>query len=173
MRNVMRKAWEIAREGQKKFGSKVKEYFAQALKMAWIIVKKGMELAKLKGSEKQVKWANNIRKDLLELLENVVKTVVKNDYEKVVGHKVENGVWIPNQFEDFQVCKSVETFEEQREGLKTTITHIAQCTSAKLFIDNRDSTAKLLSTISKEAGIKNNSACLRKAYSMIKAEKLV
>jgi hypothetical protein len=41
--NVMKKAWEIAREGQKKFGGKVKEYFSQALKMAWSIVKKCME----------------------------------------------------------------------------------------------------------------------------------
>jgi len=41
MQNVMTKAWEIAREGQQKFGGKVKEYFAQALKMAWEIIKKG------------------------------------------------------------------------------------------------------------------------------------
>lgn len=35
----MVKAWEIARNAVKKFGGKVKEYFAQALKMAWSIVK--------------------------------------------------------------------------------------------------------------------------------------
>lgn len=40
MKNVMTKAWEIAREGQKEFGGKVKEYFAEALKMAWKIIKK-------------------------------------------------------------------------------------------------------------------------------------
>lgn len=33
--NVMKRAWEIAREGQEKFGGKVSEYFAIALKMAW------------------------------------------------------------------------------------------------------------------------------------------
>ncbi len=33
--NVMSRAWEIAREGQKKFGGKVSEYFVIALKMAW------------------------------------------------------------------------------------------------------------------------------------------
>lgn len=31
----MKRAWEIAREGFNKFGGKVKEYFAEALKMAW------------------------------------------------------------------------------------------------------------------------------------------
>lgn len=36
---IMKKAWEIAREGQKKFGGKVKEYFAQALRISWAIVK--------------------------------------------------------------------------------------------------------------------------------------
>ncbi|NGP58131.1 hypothetical protein FLT15_10445 [Paenibacillus thiaminolyticus] len=33
--NVMTKAWEIAKEGVKKFGGSVKEYFAAALRMAW------------------------------------------------------------------------------------------------------------------------------------------
>lgn len=40
MKQVMVKAWEIAKKGQKKFGGKVKEYFAIALKMAWALVKK-------------------------------------------------------------------------------------------------------------------------------------
>ena len=39
MKNVMTIAWEIAKKGATKFGGKVKEYFAQALKMAWGIVK--------------------------------------------------------------------------------------------------------------------------------------
>ena len=37
--NVMRMAWEIARKGAARFGGKVKEYFAEALKMAWTIIK--------------------------------------------------------------------------------------------------------------------------------------
>ena len=41
MKKVMVKAWEIAREGQKKFGGKVSEYLSEALKIAWAIVKKG------------------------------------------------------------------------------------------------------------------------------------
>ncbi|POD46302.1 hypothetical protein BKM15_26025 [Pseudomonas syringae pv. syringae] len=35
MKNVMTRAWEIAKEGVAKFGGKVKEYFAISLKMAW------------------------------------------------------------------------------------------------------------------------------------------
>jgi hypothetical protein len=31
----MKRAWEIAREGQNKFGGKVSEYLSESLKMAW------------------------------------------------------------------------------------------------------------------------------------------
>ena len=44
MKNVMTKAWEIAREGAAKFGGKASEYFAKALKMAWAIIKKGVDM---------------------------------------------------------------------------------------------------------------------------------
>lgn len=37
--HVMKRAWEIAKKAVKKFGGKVKEFFAQALKMAWAEVK--------------------------------------------------------------------------------------------------------------------------------------
>lgn len=43
MKNVMTRAWEIAREGVQKFGGRIKEYFAQALVMAWAEIKKGVE----------------------------------------------------------------------------------------------------------------------------------
>src|SRR5690625_3706660 len=35
MRQIMKRAWEIAREGQAKFGGKVSEYISEALKIAW------------------------------------------------------------------------------------------------------------------------------------------
>lgn len=40
MKTVMSKAWEIARAGQAKFGGSVKDYFGQALKMAWALARK-------------------------------------------------------------------------------------------------------------------------------------
>lgn len=55
--NVMKKAWGIARKGQKQFGGKVTEYFAQALKIAWSIVKKGMKYVQLTKEE----FMNEIR----------------------------------------------------------------------------------------------------------------
>lgn len=35
MKNIMKRAWEIAREGQSKFGGKVSDYLSESLKMAW------------------------------------------------------------------------------------------------------------------------------------------
>ena len=43
MRNVMTRAWEIAKEAEVKFGGKVKEYFALSLRQAWSEVKKGVD----------------------------------------------------------------------------------------------------------------------------------
>lgn len=85
MRNVMKKAWEIARDGVRKFGGNVKEYFAEALRMAWTIVKSGMETVQLVGTEKQVKWAEDIRKELVEMYE-ATKTAF-------IEKRKENGRW--------------------------------------------------------------------------------
>ncbi|WP_289932849.1 hypothetical protein [Lactobacillus delbrueckii] len=46
-KEIMVNAWEIAREGQKAFGGKVTDYFAQALKMAWAQAKKGLDIEAL------------------------------------------------------------------------------------------------------------------------------
>lgn len=35
MKNIMKRAWEIAKEAVKKFGGKVRQYFSEALRMAW------------------------------------------------------------------------------------------------------------------------------------------
>lgn len=35
MMNIMKRAWEIAREASAKFGGKASEYISEALKMAW------------------------------------------------------------------------------------------------------------------------------------------
>jgi Streptococcus thermophilus bacteriophage Gp111 protein len=39
MKVTMANAWEFARRGAKKFGGKVKEYLAEALKLAWALYK--------------------------------------------------------------------------------------------------------------------------------------
>jgi hypothetical protein len=58
--NVMKRAWEIAKEGQTKFGGKVKEYFAEALKMAWSEVKleNNLDIENEKFDFKYNEWKN-------------------------------------------------------------------------------------------------------------------
>ena len=61
MKEVMIRAWEIAREGVKKFGGKVKEYIAEALRIAWKEFKMtvGNERGQLKVGMKINGWADN------------------------------------------------------------------------------------------------------------------
>lgn len=58
----MKRAWEIAREGQNKFGGKVSEYFAVSLKMAWAEIKapKTVEFTTTSGSKKHKSWIAEI-----------------------------------------------------------------------------------------------------------------
>lgn len=74
MKKVMIKAWEIARNGQEKFGGKVSEYFAEALKMAWALIKKGVN-----------KMANDLKVIAREIEEAFMEesiTVQANVWEK-------------------------------------------------------------------------------------------
>ncbi|PWA05486.1 hypothetical protein DCC39_18035 [Pueribacillus theae] len=72
MRNVMKRAWEMAKEGAKKFGGKAIEYIAESLKLAWKEVKNAVnELPKLIGSEKQIKWAEDIREKFIKNVEKM------------------------------------------------------------------------------------------------------
>ena len=48
MKKVMVRAWSIAKEAVVKFGGKVKEFFAEALKMAWAEVKEAAKTTKVK-----------------------------------------------------------------------------------------------------------------------------
>lgn len=59
MKNVMVRAWEIAKEGQVKFGGSVREYFAAALKMAWAESRKA-EIVTSSGSRKHKSWVAKI-----------------------------------------------------------------------------------------------------------------
>lgn len=59
MKKVMVRAWKIAREGVAKFGGKVKEYFAVALKMAWAETRKAV-LTTAVGSRKHKSWVAKI-----------------------------------------------------------------------------------------------------------------
>lgn len=111
MKQVMLKAWEIAREGVKKFGGKVKEYFAEALRMAWRIVKKGgsnMKKVQLVGTEKQVAWAEDLRKVVVGAFE-IAKELSKE-----------------SSYDQERLKNAIEYFEKE----------VLSQTSAKFYINN-------------------------------------
>lgn len=97
MKNVMTIAWEIARAAAAETGKKASLFFREALRMAWAEVKaaKAATLPELTGSEKQIKWANSIRKNALvsiKYLQNFVaqandattNAANKANFEKII-----------------------------------------------------------------------------------------
>ncbi len=56
--NVMKKAWQIAKEAVKKFGGKAREYFSAALKEAWSMKK--FERTVIAAYTKKGLFANNM-----------------------------------------------------------------------------------------------------------------
>src|SRR5699024_3961375 len=74
MRYVMTKAREIARKGVEKFGGKAVEYISESLRIAWALVKKGgNKMVEMKGSEKQIKWANDVYPKAIEIVGEVLE----------------------------------------------------------------------------------------------------
>lgn len=55
-KQIMTNAWKIARNGAAKFGGSAKEYFAESLKIAWTIAKKGYVFALKEHHKKE--WKN-------------------------------------------------------------------------------------------------------------------
>ena len=63
-KNVMKNAWDIARNAARNFGGRASEYIREALRQAWADAKSGAGAAdfpRLVGSEKQIAWAADIR----------------------------------------------------------------------------------------------------------------
>ena len=55
-KEIMKRAWEIAKQGAKKFGGKAIEYIAEALKIAWNEVKTIMKIENEKIKVKYNEW---------------------------------------------------------------------------------------------------------------------
>lgn len=80
MKNVMTRAWEIAKEAVENFGGEAFEYISGALKQAWSETKDSVEL---QGSEKQIAWAEDIRNAYVEKVAEYME--LKEKEEKVTS----------------------------------------------------------------------------------------
>ncbi len=130
MKKVMVRAWEIAKEAVKKFGGKVKEFFSQALKMAWAEIKGGVKVV---GTEKQVVWANEIKKEMI------------SECSKVISHDFAGVLEVMNKMNvtvDEVLVKATGTpMEKMVLDAKKWIERKAKieaCEDAVWFINNKD-----------------------------------
>lgn len=139
MKQVMKRAWELAKSGVKKFGGKVREYLAASLSIAWKEVKNmGEKLAELVGSVKQVKWAEDIRKKAIEELEEALKTVTKNNCYEVTGKKMKGKEIVEVFYKDHEIFEDQNELDEIRDEAKQALEYLKNETSAKFFIENRE-----------------------------------
>lgn len=93
MKNIMKRAWEIARNGQKKYGGKVSEYFAEALKMAWAETNK-VTITTTSGSKRNKSWVAKITgaHPKWKLNREFIDAVEENDWTGKV-FELESGIY--------------------------------------------------------------------------------
>lgn len=78
MKNVMARAWEIYRTLE---GDRLAK-LSLALRQAWSEIKGGNKMVELKGSEKQIKWATDLREKMNKECDTWVKAIKAADYSK-------------------------------------------------------------------------------------------
>lgn len=136
MKNVMKKAHEITKKIIRK-GDSYKATFRLALSFAHSLVKRGVdEIAELKGSEKQIKWAYDIREKMLMHLNNLLDAVVntKTDTAKIYRANFRRRAGVKKSEVGGTREAVTEALAKILNGIKKDIYAID---SAKFFIDNR------------------------------------
>lgn len=112
MKNVMKKAHEITKKIIRK-GDSYRATFRLALSLAHSLIKKGAKkMVELIGTEKQVKWANDIRKEL----NNILVTIKEAD----IARKTRKN----------------KSFEESSKKMNNAIEMINAKEESTFFIDN-------------------------------------
>ncbi|HGM3507138.1 TPA: hypothetical protein ACKOR7_001713 [Clostridioides difficile] len=121
MKNLFKKAHEMAREIKRKYNDV--DYKVQfSLCLSFLIEKKGdIKMKELKGSEKQIKWANDIRTDILNLT---------NELEKSKIERIKNEDY---KIKDMSIEEMTERCKRKFERIREAISNID---NAKFFIDN-------------------------------------
>ncbi|MDB0519949.1 hypothetical protein C4R87_19195 [Clostridioides difficile] len=121
MKNLFKEAHKMAREIKRKYNDV--DYKVQfSLCLSFLIEKKGeAKMKELKGSEKQIKWAEDIRKDILTLVDELEKCKIKRI--EIEEYKIK----------DMSIEELTERCKRKFERIRAEIRNID---SAKFFIDN-------------------------------------
>lgn len=142
MTNVMTTAWEIAYEGVENFGGKVKEYFAEALKMAWELIKGGKVEVKTEDELTYTEVTKEMTKvEQLEVtLNNLLVTDKLSEGNKVTDPEyyewyVKNKKQSFNAVENVSVAKTIFFEVETDQGVKYYVTDGMKYDDTWFFIE--------------------------------------
>ncbi|MCC0654736.1 hypothetical protein [Clostridioides sp. ES-S-0001-03] len=120
MKNLFKEAHKITREIKRKYNDV--DYKVQfSLCLSFLNKEGDAEMKELKGSEKQIKWANEIRIDILNLT---------NELEKIKIERIKNGDY---KVKDMSIEEMKERCKRKFERIREAIRNIEH---AKFFIDN-------------------------------------
>lgn len=100
--NIMKRAWELV----KKVGMTI----SSGLKKAWKEAKKMSEIAKLKGTPRQIKWAEHIRNQMGTFLVNYRNEMNEKKEQKMVN-KIQESIELFIQIEDSKFFIENRNFE--------------------------------------------------------------
>ncbi|EGT4537044.1 TPA: hypothetical protein ACTWTT_003597 [Clostridioides difficile] len=120
MKTLFKEAHKIAREIKEKYNDV--DYKVQfSLCLSFLNKKGDIKMKELKGSEKQIIWANDIRADILNLT---------NELEKSKLERIKNEDY---KIKDMSIEEMIERCKRKFERIREAISNIED---AKFFIDN-------------------------------------
>ena len=133
--NVMKEAWRIAREAVVKFGGKVREYFAEALKEAWKLAKcaKRTVSATFKNGNREItvtvtgqqEWGSgSIKRVYFDLNSNDKRTPIRKLYEIIAGNTRDEVVVVKGRKFGFEYGIECDS-KTKRKAAKEAVEQIA------------------------------------------------
>lgn len=93
MKNIMTRAWEIAREGASKFGGKAVEYLSESMKIAWAESREDVktEIVLAPGSRRHKSWLAKINGSHPQY--RLDRQFLNSESEEDKVYNVENGIY--------------------------------------------------------------------------------
>ena len=115
MKNIMKEAHNLTKKIIRK-GDSYKATFRMCLSFVHSQVKKGVKkMVELKGTEKQVKYANDIKANLVATMTNAINAIEENQTER--GKRSKRADRIANQLRE--EIKIINAMQEAKEVIET------------------------------------------------------
>ena len=117
MKNIMKEAHNLTKKIIRK-GDSYKATFRMCLSFVHSQVKKGVKkMVELKGTEKQVKYANDIKANLVATMTNAINAIEENQTER--GKRSKRADRIANQLrEEIEIINAMQEAKEVIETYK-------------------------------------------------------